>query len=157
MWAEVLRDFVIWASFCVSNLLTQFRRSWVHSRLSFVFSLPSLWDYPAVAAFIDRCGQTIPCPPPAPPLSPLLFLISLSFILSSVCLHSSALVPSSDLLLLQPFVDTLFQGMCSEGDVEGQTRESIIEEIWEQGYDKEGQTKELCLYQCACLVVEGLG
>lgn len=40
----MLRDFVIWASFCICNLLTQFQRSGIRSRVSPVFSpLCSSW------------------------------------------------------------------------------------------------------------------
>lgn len=85
-WGTLLSE-----SSCVFNLLTHFQGGHAGSSQSPV----PLLDPQQLPPSADPLGQTIPCPSsPAPPT-----LLPLSPILSSVCLHISALASFPNLLL----------------------------------------------------------
>lgn len=118
--------------FCVSNLLTQFGRSGVRSRVFHVFSMPCswvpLWSPSSCTPPWTLVGKQYHFLPPLPPPVPLLFLVLLSFILSSVCLHLSALASFSNVLWLCCIKKKKSVSMVMSKDNHNQG--SIMEEIW---------------------------
>lgn len=135
---------------CVFNLLTHFQGA--RSRVSPIFS-PSVIPQ-QLQASLDHYGQTIPCPPSPPPTISLLLLVLRSSILSSVCLHPSALASFTNLLIC-PLVKkkkkklywcclwgSIFQGWCQRTTT---TREVLEMKYGEKRHEVEGQTGGTCL------------
>lgn len=121
---------VIWASFCVSNLLTQFLGSGVRSRVS-IFSL---FLYCAFGVPVYSPGS---CLPPwttvskqylvLPPLT-LLFLFYSTFVWLSYChvsvsIHHQprplSLIWSPSDVFKKTFADGAFEELCFKGSVKG--------------------------------------
>lgn len=131
---------------CVFNLLTHFQGA--RSRVSPIFS-PSVIPQ-QLQASLDHYGQTIPCPPSPPPTISLLLLVLRSSILSSVCLHPSALASFTNLLicplvkkkkketlLMLPLRIYFSRVMSKDNHNQGSTRDEIWgEKTWGRGADR---------------------
>lgn len=148
---------------CVFNLLTHFQEA--RSRVSPIFS-PSVIPQ-QLQASLDHYGQTIPCPPSPPPPISLLLLVLRSSILSSVCLHPSALASFTNLLLssckkkkkeeetllMLPLRIYFSRVLSKDNHNQGSARDEIWgERTWDRGADR----RYVCEFVCLLWWVFGL-